>query len=128
MMQIIGFIPCDHGFVLIRVLDDHLKLLLHGVGNTNDHIPVTIQGYRLPGNTVRQFNRDDVIFIVGFKLQNQVITFLKGWISGESGVFRHVVQRTKDFIIFDADSRLQVFYILAQYIRLIVFGTNGETD
>lgn len=127
-MQIVGFFPCSNGFVLICMLDCNLQFLFHRIGDTEHHVPVAVKCDRMPDHTVRQFDGDYIILVVCVKLQNQVVAFLKRRISGESGITGNIIQRTVNFVILDADSRLQVFDILAKNFRLIVFGSNGETD
>lgn len=107
---------------------DDPDLLLLRIRDPEYAVPIGIQFNRMPDGASKQFNGDHIIDVFGIKPKGEVVTDLLGRISGESGVIVNILQRTADFVIVDADSRLQVTCVLAQKFRPIVFGCNGGTN
>lgn len=105
------------------------------VSDTQNDVPVSIQGYRMSGRTAKQLNSNFIILVISIYTKDKIIAFLKFRISGEVGEIGDVIQRavnyaplTGDTTISDCDVFLQITDRLSEYGRFTIFRFNSEAD
>lgn len=75
-----------------------------------------------------EFYRDRVTGVSSVGPEDKIVPGLFRDVPTESGIAFDVVQRTRNRASTNCNSRLQLSYSFAEYVRLTILGFNSETD
>lgn len=106
----------------------NLHTLRGSVCNTENNVAIRIKRDRMSDSSADEFHRDRVTGVLGFGSEDKIMPGLFRNIPAESGIIIDIIQCTGNGASTDRNTRLQLSYSFAKYVRLTVFGFNGETD
>lgn len=82
----------------------------------------------MPNSSANEFYRDSVTGILSIGPEDKIVSGLFRDVPAESGITLDIIQRTGNRASADCNTRLQLSYSFAEYVRLTIFGFNSETD
>lgn len=105
---------------------------LHALGgsvrNAEYDITVGIKRNRMSNSSADEFHRDRVTGVPSDGPEDKIVSGLFRDVPTESGITFDIIQRTGNRASTDSNTRLQLSYSFAEYIRLTILGFYSETD
>lgn len=105
---------------------------LHALGgsvrNAEYDITIGIKRNRTSDSSAYEFHRDRVTGVPGVGPEDKIVSGLFRDVPAKSGITVDIIQRTGNRASADCNTRLQLSYSFAEYVRLTILGFHGETD